>query len=137
MGASEAKPLERGELLTAISNTIVGLLRKHYGRGPMKAKTYILDDIVVCVMRNGFTPVEQTMADSGERERIVPMRHDFQRMMGLTYKRAIEELTGRKVLAFLSDAHIEPDLTCEIFFLDEPMPGFGAAEHEVPVGEEA
>src|SRR5437763_712673 len=47
-----------GELLSAISTRIVALLRDHYGRGPMKAKTYVLDDLVVCVLRNGFIPIE-------------------------------------------------------------------------------
>jgi uncharacterized protein YbcI len=95
----------------------------------MKAKTYALDDIIVCVMRgSGFTPLEQTIMDSGEPDRVVEMREDFQRVMADRYKNAIEELTGRKVVAFLSQAHVEPDITMEIFFIDGPMPGFGAVE---------
>jgi uncharacterized protein YbcI len=62
--------------------------REHYGRGPMKAKTYALDDIIVVVMRgSGFTALEQTIMDSGERERIVELREDFQRMMAFATKR--------------------------------------------------
>jgi Na+-translocating membrane potential-generating system (MpsC) len=58
------------------------ILREHYGRGPMKAKTYVLDDIIVVVMRgSGFTPLEQTIMDSGEPERVIAMREDFQRVM--------------------------------------------------------
>jgi uncharacterized protein YbcI len=118
-----------GELLTAISNRIVGILREHYGRGPMKAKTYALDDIVVCVMRgSGFTAVEQTMMESGEPQSVVALREDFQRLMAQRYKQAIEDLTDRKVLAFLSQAHVEPDITIEIFFVDKPLAGFGAVE---------
>lgn len=120
--------LTGGELLAAISNRIVGLLREHYGRGPMKAKTYVLDDLIVCVLRNGFTAIEKTMVDVGEPDRVVAMRHDFQRMMGERYKETIEELTGRKVVAFLSQAHLDPDITLEVFFVDEPLEGFGAAE---------
>jgi uncharacterized protein YbcI len=115
--------------LAEISTTVVGILRDHYGRGPMKAKTYALDDIIVCVMRgSGFTPLEQTIMDSGEPDRVVDMREDFQRVMATRYKRAIEELTQRKVLAFLSQAHVEPDITMEIFFVDRPLDGFGAVE---------
>jgi uncharacterized protein YbcI len=121
--------LSGGQLLAAISTSIVGILRDHYGRGPMKAKTYALDDIIVCVMRgSGFTPLEQTIMDSGEPDRVVEMREDFQRVMADRYKNAIEDLTGRKVVAFLSQAHVEPDITMEIFFIDGPMPGFGAVE---------
>jgi uncharacterized protein YbcI len=122
-------PLAGGQLLAEISTTIVGILRDHYGRGPMKAKTYAIDDIVVCVMRgSGFTPLEQTIMDSGEPERVIDMREDFQRVMADRYRSAIEELTGRKVRAFLSQAHVEPDITMEIFFMDGPLEGFGAVE---------
>jgi uncharacterized protein YbcI len=125
--------LSGGQLLSAISNRIVGMLRDHYGRGPMKAKTYALDDIVVVVMRgSGFTPSEQTMIDSGEPEAVVAMREDFQRVMATRYRDAIEELTNRKVLAFLSQAHVEPELTLEIFFVDRPLDGFGAVEVTAP-----
>lgn len=124
--------LSGGNLLAAISTSIVKLVREHYGRGPIKAKTYALDDIVVCVMRgSGFTPLEKTMMDSGDSnrgERVVAMREDFQRMMSERYKQTIEELTGRTVLAFLSQAHIEPDITLEVFFIDRPLDGFGAVE---------
>jgi uncharacterized protein YbcI len=115
--------------LSAISTSIVRILREHYGRGPMKAKTYVLDDIIVVVMRGcGFTPLEQTIMDSGEPDRVVGMRHDFQRAMAKRSSETIEQLTGRKVVAFLSQAHIEPDITMEIFFVDGALNGFGALE---------
>jgi uncharacterized protein YbcI len=122
-------PLAGGQLLAAISNSIVGILREHYGRGPMKAKTYALDDVIVVVMRgSGFTALEQTIMDSGSPDRVVDMRHDFQRVMATRYTQTIEALTGHKVLAFLSQAHVEPDITMEIFFIDKPIDGFGAVE---------
>ena len=117
-----------GALMTAISNRIVGMLREHYGRGPMKAKTYVLDDLVVCVLRDGFTAIEQTMMESGQPGRVVEMRREFQEMMGRRYREMIEELTGSRVIAFLSQAHIEPDITLEVFIVDPPLEGFGAAE---------
>ena len=121
--------LSGGHLLSAISNSIVRILRERYGRGPMKAKTCALDDIIVVVLRaGGFTAAEQTMIDSGEPNRVVEMREDFQRVMAQDYKDTIEELTGRKVLAFLSNAHVEPELTVELFFVDRPLDGFGAVE---------
>jgi uncharacterized protein YbcI len=127
-GKKDAPP-SGGRLLAAISTSIVGILREHYGRGPMKAKTYALDDIIVVVMRgSGFTPLEQTIMDSGEPQRVIDLREDFQRMMAVRYKQTIEELTSRKVVAFLSQAHIEPDITMEIFFIDRPLEGFGALE---------
>jgi uncharacterized protein YbcI len=121
-------PLAGGELLTAISNAIVGLLREHYGRGPTRAKTYVLDDLVVCVMRNGFTAIEQTMMEGGQQSRVVELRQGFQTLMERSYKEHVERLTGCKVVAFLSQAHVEPDLTIEMFLMDRALPGFGAIE---------
>lgn len=128
-GGVEPGPLAGGKLLAAISNRVVAILRDHYGRGPMKAKTYALDDIIVVVMRgSGFTPLEKTIMDSGQPQRVVEMRHDFQHMMTKRFTDTIEELTERKVLAFLSQAHVEPDLTLEVFFIDRPLDGYGAVE---------
>jgi len=134
VNAEPLEPLTGGELLSAISTRIVQMLREFYGRGPMKAKTYALDDIIICVLRgSGFTAIEKTMMDSGEPERVVAMREDFQRIMATRYKGMIEELTGRKVMAFLSQAHVEPDITLEVFFVDRPLDGFGAVEIVQPL----
>jgi uncharacterized protein YbcI len=128
-GTGSEETLAGGRLLSAISTGFVQLLREHYGRGPLKAKTYALDDIVVCVMRgSGFTPLEQTMMDAGDAKHVVTMRENFQAMMAERYKAMIERLTNRKVLAFLSQAHIEPDITIEMLFIDRPLEGFGAVE---------
>jgi uncharacterized protein YbcI len=127
-GASTAQ-LSGGALLAAISTSIVGILREHYGRGPMKAKTYVLDDLIIVVMRgSGFTPLEKTIMESGQPDRVIAMREDFQRVMADRYRQTIEQLTGRNVVAFLSQAHVEPDITMEIFFVDGPLAGFGAVE---------
>ena len=125
--------LAGGQLLAAISNQIVAILRDHYGRGPMKAKTYALDDLIVVVMRgSGFTPLERTIMDSGKPDRVVEMRHEFQHMMTERFTNTIEELTGRNVLAFLSQANVDPDITMEIFVIDGPLEGFGAVEAVEP-----
>jgi uncharacterized protein YbcI len=122
-----------GEMLAAISTRIVGLLREHYGRGPSRAKTYAMDDCIVCVLRNaGFTAHERTIFDSGESGRVIEMRQDFQRLMERRYRETIETITGRQVLAFLSQAHLEPDITLEIFFLDRPLNSAAALDLNLP-----
>jgi uncharacterized protein YbcI len=138
-GGEEApgrQQLVGGRLLAEITNRIVALMREHYGRGPIKAKTYVLDNLIVCVLSDGFTAIERTMMEGGEPDRVLAMRRDFQRMMKERYSEMIEQLTGRKVLAFLSQAHVEPDLTIEMFLLDGAMPGFGALELVDPPGAE-
>jgi uncharacterized protein YbcI len=120
---------EGGQLLAKISAEFVAMLREHYGRGPIKAKTYALDDIIVVVMRgSGFTALEQTTVDSGEPERVIAMRGHFQTVMADRYKGVIEKLTGARVVAFLSQAHVDPDITMEIFFVDRTLRSFGALE---------
>ena len=130
-----ARPLVGGRLLAEITNRIVAFMREHYGRGPIKAKTYVLDNLIVCVLTDGgFTAIERTMMEGHEPERVL-----FQRMMKARYSEMIEELTGRKVLAFLSQAHVEPDLTIAIFLMDGPLAGFGALElvDPPPTGHES
>jgi uncharacterized protein YbcI len=131
--ANDEPPLSGGRLLSAISKSIVAIIREHYGRGPMKAKTYVLDDLVVVVMRgSGFTALEQTIMDDDGADRVVAMRHEFQRLMAGRYTDAIAGLTGREVVAFLSQAHVEPDITIETFLMDGPLAGFGAGEVSEP-----
>lgn len=130
-------PLVGGRLLAEITNRIVAFVREHYGRGPIKAKTYVLDNLIVCVLSNGFTAIERTMMEGGEPDRVLEMRRDFQRMMKERYSAMIEQLTGRNVLAFLSQTHVDPDLTIEMFLMDGPVPGFGALELVEPPSEES
>lgn len=118
-----------GKLLSAISNAFVSMLREFYGRGPMKAKTYALDDMVVVVLRDsGFSAIEKTLIDTGHPGRVVDMRESFQQVMAQRYKEVIEHLTGRTVVAFISQAHVNPEITVEMFFLDRPLDGFGLVE---------
>jgi uncharacterized protein YbcI len=91
-----------------------------------------MDDCVVCVLRNGFTAHERTVYDSGEPGRVIEMRQDFQRLMENNYRDTIESITGRRVVAFLSQAHLEPDITLEIFFLDRPLSGSAALDISLP-----
>jgi uncharacterized protein YbcI len=121
-----------GEMLAAISTRIVQLLRENYGRGPSRAKSYAIDDCIVCVLRNGFTAHERTIVEGGDPGRVIEMRQDFQRLMERQYRETIETITGRRVVAFLSQAHLEPDITLEIFFLDRPMNGSAALHIDLP-----
>lgn len=107
--------------MTAISNAIVGLLREYHGRGPMKAKTYALDDLIVCVLRNGMTKAEQTMIEGGHPDRVLRDRREFQELMSERYRSVVEELTGSSVIAVMSQAHVDPDVSVEIFLVDPPL----------------
>ena len=70
-----------GDVLTAISDGMVALLKEYYGRGPTQAKTYYHDDLVVCLLRGGFTRVEQTLLDGGRGHAVIQQRMEFQEVM--------------------------------------------------------
>jgi uncharacterized protein YbcI len=131
-GDSALRPLAGGKLLSEITNRIVSLMCEHHARGPIKATTYVPDNLIVCMLSDGFTAIERTMIEGGEAQRVLEMRRDFQRMMKVRYSRMVEELTGREVLALLSQAHVDPDLTVEMFLMAGPLAGFGALEFVDP-----
>ena len=110
-----------GELAAAISNTVVRALARTTGRGPTKAKTTIGDNGVFVVLQDSLTRGEQTLADAGEGVAVLDLRRRWQRVMEADVSRELEELTGRKVIGFMSDNHIDPDLAVEVFVL-EPLP---------------
>jgi uncharacterized protein YbcI len=109
-----------GELAAAISNAVVGALSRTTGRGPTKAKTTLGDNGVFVVLQDSLTRGEQVLADAGEGEAVLDLRRRWQRVMQVDVSREIEELTGRKVIGFMSDNHIDPDLAVEVFVL-EPL----------------
>jgi uncharacterized protein YbcI len=111
-----------GELGAVISNTVVKALARTTGRGPTKAKTTFGDNGVFVVLQDSLTRGEQTLADAGQEMAVLDLRRRWQRIMQADISREVEELTGRKVIGFMSDNHIDPDLAVEVFVL-EPLPG--------------
>jgi uncharacterized protein YbcI len=106
-----------GEARTAISNGMVALLKSYYGVGPTQAKTYYHDDLVVCLMRGGFTRVEQTLLEGGRTGAVIQQRMEFQEVMRDRFVAVIEEATDRKVVGFMSGNQQDPDMICEVFVL--------------------
>ena len=104
--------------LANISRRIVQLHKEFYGKGPTKAKTYYHDDLVVVLMRGGFTRVEETLLQSGRGDAVKQQRAEFQQAMREPFTKVIEEETGRKVVAFMSTSHQHPDMLGELFVLE-------------------
>ena len=104
-------------MLTAISNGMVSLLKEFYGRGPTRAKSYYEDDLVVCVLRGGFSRVEQTLLEGGRGTAVIQQRMEFQEVMRDRFAEVIEAATGRLVIGFMSGNQQHPDLMCEVFIL--------------------
>jgi uncharacterized protein YbcI len=116
---------ERGPMLANLSNTIVGLYKQFYGKGPTKARSYYLDDMVVCVLRGGLTRAEQTLASAGRVDAVIRQRHEFQQAVREEFVGAVEEIIGRPVVAFMSNVTTDPDLNVEIFMLARQDDGDG------------
>jgi uncharacterized protein YbcI len=118
-----------GDILTVISEGMVALLKEYYGRGPTQAKTYYQDDLVVCLMRGGFTRVEQTLFEGGRGQAVIQQRIEFQEVMRERFMAVIEHATGRSVIGFMSGNQQDPDMICEVFVL---APSSLVEPHEVP-----
>jgi len=110
-----------GELAARISNTVVRALARTTGRGPTKAKTTLGENGIFVVLQDSLTRGEQNLTDAGEGEAVLDLRRRWQRVMRDELSREIEELTGREVIGFMSDNHLDPDLAVEVFVL-EPLP---------------
>jgi uncharacterized protein YbcI len=116
------KPAQRrshaqGDVLTAISDGMVALLKEFYGNGPTRTKSYYADDLVVCVLRGGFSRVEQTLLEGGRGPAVIHQRMEFQEVMRDRFTGVIEAATGRPVIGFMSGNQQHPDLMCEVFIL--------------------
>jgi len=110
-----------GEQLAAVTNGIVRLFREYYGRGPTKAKSYILDDrIVICVLEETMTRVEQTLVENGNGDKVRDVRLTFQEAMAEEFMGEVSRCMGRNVIAYHSQLTLDPDIGFEFFVLEEP-----------------
>jgi uncharacterized protein YbcI len=118
-------------MLAEISTGLVQLHSRFYGKGPTKAKTYQVNDTVICILRGGFTTVERTLLDTGQVESVYQMRRSFQQAMEHEFRRIVEEATGRRVIAYMSSINIDPELAVELFVL-EPAEEKESESEELP-----
>ncbi|HVF76957.1 MAG TPA: DUF2294 domain-containing protein [Solirubrobacteraceae bacterium] len=110
-----------GSKAAAISNHVVRTISEYTGRGPTKARTYINEDVVICVLQDTLTKGERSLVSDDLDDLVLTMRKAFQSTMREDLVGGIEQILGRKVIAFMSDNHIDPDAAVEVFLL-EPLP---------------
>ena len=129
--ASTDEPTHVSSTSTAasISNRAVQLMSAYTGRGPTKVWTSIDQDLVSVVLRDTLTKGERSLVADGRTELVLGMRKAYQQTMRNELIAAVERLTGRKVIAFLSDNHIEPDIAIECFVLESRQ---GSDQDEQP-----
>jgi len=117
---------DNGRQASGIGTAISRLHREHYGRGATTTRKIVNRNHVIAFLEDIYTPVERTLIEAGSAETVKETRQAFQMALRQAFSEAVEEITGRKVVAFMSQVHFEPDLAAEIFVL-EPNTGDGAA----------
>jgi uncharacterized protein YbcI len=108
-----------GKMREAIASEMVRLHAEYYGRGPTKAKVHADGGFVAVVLEETFTPAEKTLIERGEADGIQDIRRRFQRVMKEQFVSVVEQATGRRVRAFLSETNLEEDISVEVFILAE------------------
>ena len=102
-----------------LSNAMVRLYKEQFGRGPTKARSaYAGPDAVLCTLENSFTPAEQSLVRMGEHQRLRDTRMFFQYATEKEFRETVEQITGRKVRAFVSGVDVERDVSSELFYLE-------------------
>jgi uncharacterized protein YbcI len=127
---SDPDSRNRGAVAAAISDGLVALHKRFYGKGPTQAKTHLVNDTVVCMLKEGFTTVEKTLLAAGKAAAVEDMRRSFQAAMRSQFIAVVEDATGRKVIAYMSQIHCDPDISLEVFVLESGRERL-LAEHEV------
>jgi uncharacterized protein YbcI len=113
--------LGRGALCADISRAVVGLFSQHTGRGPTKARTTIDAELIVVLLHDSMTHAERTLVQAGNHSEVLQIRRTFQETMRPSLIEAVEGLTGRTVVSFMSANDVEPDAAAEIFLMDRAV----------------
>jgi uncharacterized protein YbcI len=117
----------RPRQLTQVTRAMVAIYKEQFGRGPRSAHShYAGSDSIVCFLEGSLTPVEQTLAVIGEEQRLRDIRGLFQHAAEDTFRSAIEAITGRRVVAFISGIDTKVDISSEIFLLEPSSDGSAA-----------
>jgi len=109
-----------GELNAAVTSALVGIHHKYLARGPKTASTFHHGNVLVTLMQEVLTEAEKSLTQTDQVDAVSHIRQLFQQTMESDFREAVERLTGRKVLAFISGNHIDPDIAAELFILNGP-----------------
>ena len=116
----DEEEVQRGQsLLARISTEVVSTFKEYYGKGPTSAKSYMFDDMLFVVMRGGLNASEKFLLEKDEADVVRQYRQTFENRMSEILTEKIEELTGKKVIAFNSQILFDPAMSIEIFVFDD------------------
>jgi uncharacterized protein YbcI len=105
-------------LLAAVTDAMISMHERYFHRKPVTAKTLMLGgDLLACVLGGIYTDVEKTMIELQRATMVQETRSAFQTAMQTKFISEVERLSGRGVLAFISNHHVGPDMEIELFLL--------------------
>jgi uncharacterized protein YbcI len=107
-----------GPMLAQVTNAIVRLHRQHYGKGPTRSKSYLMDDVLICVMQDVLTVGERTLAEAGNHDHVRTTRLAYADALRDRFAEEVERIVGRRVLGFTSQILVTRDVAIEMFALE-------------------
>lgn len=113
--------LTGGELNAAVTRALVKIQSAQLGRGPANASTFYHGNVLVTLMHDVLSEAEKALGESGQHSSVIDWREALQTTLEPDFRAAVERLTGRKVIAFISASHLDPDVAAEMFILDAPL----------------
>lgn len=121
LSMSDSQPLRGGELNAAVTREVIRIQSESHGRGPKKAFSFHNGNVLVTILEEVLSPAERRLAGNGQGEAVLKIRRLYQSTMAAEMKERIEAVTERRVIAMMSDNHVEPDMAVEVFILDRPL----------------
>ena len=114
----QATRATRRDAAATVSRELVSLHKQFYGKGPVRAKTFLVNDTVLCILEGGFTVVERTLIEVGRAPAVHDIRTSFQAAMREQFTQVVEAALNRRVRAYMSQVHTDPDIAIELFLLE-------------------
>lgn len=121
MTSVERRGRADGSRVARVTSGIVHLHAQHYGKGPTHARSYLVGDVLICVMYDGLIPAERMLVERGAGETVHAMRRAWQEAMRENFREIVESATNRRVRAFLSQVNLEADIHIEVFILEPEL----------------
>jgi uncharacterized protein YbcI len=116
-GDASGDTQRRNQSLAAISDALVRLHARHYGKGPARARTFVFDHFVLCLLHDPYTTVEKTLLTTGQEDAVRANRMLFYRTLETPFRSVVEQITGRKTTAFLPQLSADPPVVSALFLL--------------------
>ncbi|MBC8460944.1 MAG: DUF2294 domain-containing protein [Deltaproteobacteria bacterium] len=96
--------MTRGQMESAVSNALISFEKEHMGRGPVEARTYIFQDVIMIRLKGILTQAETHLAKDDEGIQLIKQIRAklLEKSRGLL-ENIITEITGCPTRSFHTD----------------------------------